>query len=88
MTVDHDQHRLRRRPMEPFFSQAGVYRIEIILHDLVLTLVGRLYGYKGTGKVVRLDHVFAAMAGDVVSAICIENPQMSLLNDPEFSPHW
>ncbi|KUL83714.1 hypothetical protein ZTR_07489 [Talaromyces verruculosus] len=88
MTVDHDHHRRRRKPMEPFFSQAGVSRIEPLLHDLVQTLVARLHEYQGTGKPVRLDHAFAALAGDVVSAICIENPQISFLRDPGFSPHW
>lgn len=88
MTVGHDHHRLRRKPMEPFFSRSGVSRIEPLLHDLILTLVGRLDEFRGTGKIVRLDHVFSAMAGDVVSAICIENPQVSFLRDPEFNPRW
>jgi hypothetical protein len=74
--------------MEPFFSRAGVSRVEPLLHGLVQTLIGRLDEYKGTSKIVRLDHVFSALAGDVVSAICIEDPQMSFLRDAEFNPHW
>jgi cytochrome P450 len=88
LTVDHDLHRRRRKPLEPLFSRQGVTRIEPMLAELVVTLFGRLQECKGTGRVVRLDHAFSALAGDVISGVCVDNPQMSLLRDPNFSPHW
>ncbi|KZL77279.1 cytochrome p450 [Colletotrichum incanum] len=88
MTVNHDHHRLRRKPMEPFFSKIGITRLEPRLHELTITMVQRLLEFKGTGKVIRLDHVFAAMAGDVVNVVCIANPTMSFLRHPEFNPDW
>lgn len=88
MTVEHDHHRLRRKPIEAFFSRSGISRLEPMLHGLILTLFGRLQEYKGTGKILRLDHVFAAMAGDVVNVVCIEDPKMSFLRHPEFNPDW
>lgn len=88
MTVDHDLHRKRRKPMEPFFSMQGINRIQPMLDELVLLLVTRLKEYAGTGKVVRLDHVFSALAGDVISNICIDNPASSMLKDPDFNPEW
>ncbi|KAK6213607.1 cytochrome P450 [Colletotrichum tabaci] len=51
-------------------------------------MIQRLMELKGTGKVVRLDHVFAAMAGDVVNVVCIANPTMSFLRHPDFNPDW
>ncbi|KAK8133243.1 hypothetical protein PG999_001416 [Apiospora kogelbergensis] len=81
-------HRFRRKPMEPFFSRFGVARLEPRLQELVVTLVQRLEEYRGTGKVVRLDHVFTAMAGDVVNVACVANPTISFLRHPEFNPHW
>jgi hypothetical protein len=74
--------------MEPFFSRQGVTRIEPKLSELVITLVGRLQEYRRTGKVIRLDHAFSALAGDVISNICIDNPQNSFLHDPDFAPQW
>lgn len=88
MTVDHDLHRLRRKPLEPYFARQGVLRVEEKLEDLIVTLAGRLFEVKGTGKVIRLDHVFAALAGDVVSAICVEDPGIQMLRHPDFNPEW
>nr|L0N063.1 RecName: Full=Fusicoccadiene C-8 hydroxylase; AltName: Full=Cytochrome P450 monooxygenase PaP450-2; AltName: Full=Fusicoccin A biosynthetic gene clusters protein 5 [Diaporthe amygdali]BAM71030.1 fusicoccadiene C-8 hydroxylase [Diaporthe amygdali] len=88
MTVDHDHHRLRRKPMEPFFSKGSIARLEDRLQELTVTLVQRLHEYRGTGRVLRLDHVFAAMAGDVVNVLCIANPTMSFLRHSDFNPYW
>lgn len=88
MTVDHHQHRLRRKPLEPFFSKTGVARIESSLTAIIMTMEGRLRDYRGTGTVVRLDHVFAALAGDIISQICIEDPTTSFLRHKDFSPDW
>lgn len=88
MTVDHDHHRLRRKPLEPYFARSGVLRVEQKLEDLVITLAGRLFEVKGTGRPIRLDHALAALAGDVVSAICVEDPAIQMLRHPEFNPEW
>lgn len=88
MTVDHHRHRLRRKPLEPFFSKAGVARFETVLADLTMTMVGRLKEYSGTESVLRLDHVFAALAGDIISCMCIEAPTMSFLRHKDFNPDW
>jgi hypothetical protein len=50
-------------------------------------IVDRFESFKGTGKVVRLDHAFNAFSGDVISRICIDDPP-SFVDDPEFSPGW
>lgn len=88
MTVDHDLHRKRRKPMEPFFSKQGINRIQPMLDELVLLLVTRLKESAGTGRVIRLDHAFSALAGDVISNICIESPPAPMLRDPDFAPEW
>jgi hypothetical protein len=74
--------------MEPFFSHQGVTRIESMLGGLVTKLVMRLQEYKGTGKVIRLDHALSAFAGDVISGICADNKTMSFLGDTDFAPQW
>lgn len=87
-TIDHDLHRLRRKPMEPYFSRAGVSRIEPVLQSLVQAMVARLDELRGSGNIVRLDHVFSAFSGDVITAICIGNGEGASLRHPMFDPEW
>ena len=50
-------------------------------------IVGRFERFKGTGRVVRLDHAFNAFSGDVINRICIDDPP-NFVDDPEFAPGW
>lgn len=85
--MDHDLHRRRRKPLEPFFSRLGVVRLQPILAQVVANLVSRFEALKGTHSVVRLDHAFTAFSGDVICKICcVEHDD--LLQDPNFAPHW
>ncbi|KAG8531742.1 uncharacterized protein KY384_003374 [Bacidia gigantensis] len=87
ITDKHDLHRRRRKPLEPFFSRAGVRRLTPMLNDCARRLLARLEQLKGTDTIVRLDHVFAALTGDVMRNICTESDE-SYLDDPNFSPEW
>jgi len=88
MTVSHDHHRLRRKPLEIFFSKQSIVGMEGMLRRLVSTLVGRLEEFRGSEKVVRLDHAFAAFAGDVIGNICVGESHVSLCEEENFSPEW
>lgn len=88
LSTSHDIHRKRRKPLEPFFSRLGVTRLEPMVAEVCENLVvKRLESFKGTGKIVRLDHAFLAFAGDVVGRICMDNPR-NLVHDPEFAPDY
>lgn len=50
-------------------------------------VVKRFESFKGTGKVVRLDHAFLAFSGDVISRLCIDDPP-NFVDDPDFAPEW
>ncbi|EER24920.1 hypothetical protein D8B26_007494 [Coccidioides posadasii str. Silveira] len=87
-TIGHDLHRKRRKPLDPYFSRAGVTKLEPMVAELCEKLIiERFEGFKGTGKVVRLDHAFTAFSGDVINRICIDDPP-NLVDDPEFAPWW
>jgi cytochrome P450 len=90
LTADHGLHRMRRKPLEPFFSRAGVQRLHTMLGAITLKLEERLKSLTGTGKVVHLDHVFNAFSGDVISQIFLGSSSNTagFLDDPEFSPGW
>ncbi|KAF7586836.1 hypothetical protein BBP40_008244 [Aspergillus hancockii] len=90
LTVDHDLHRKRRKPMEPFFSRMGVARLQHILANVTLELESRLREYGGTGKVVRLDHALAAFSGHIIGQICFGTDGIGdlFLSYPDFAPDW
>ncbi|TVY53301.1 Cytochrome P450 monooxygenase sdnH [Lachnellula cervina] len=88
LTTDHDAHRRRRKPLEPYFSRKGVMQLEkSVLHETVRKLEKRLQALEGTGNVVRLDYVFTAYTGDVIGKVCCEDRE-EFLEDPEFAPYW
>ncbi|KAF7126040.1 hypothetical protein CNMCM5793_002399 [Aspergillus hiratsukae] len=87
-TIEHDLHRKRRKPLDPYFSRAGVTKLEPMVAELCEKLIIERFGsFRGTGKVVRLDHAFTAFSGDVINRLCIDDPP-NLVDDPEFSPAW
>lgn len=87
LTTDHDLHRQRRKPLEPFFSRLGIARLEPTIAELVGKLVGRFEALKGTRTVIRLDHAFTAFSGDIIGGLCCEQ-RNDFLDDPHFSPQW
>ncbi|KAI4284882.1 MAG: hypothetical protein L6R38_001091 [Xanthoria sp. 2 TBL-2021] len=87
LTTDHDLHRRRRRPLEPFFSRSGVLRLQPLLAETIEKFEDRLEQTKGSGSVIRLDHAFFALSGDVVGKLCWAEKE-EFLDDPNFSPEW
>lgn len=87
MTIPHDLHRRRRKPLEPFFSKQGVGELEPMLSSLTRRFCERIDGYKGTPKVIQLSHALPAYTGDVITRICCDE-YPHLVEDENFSPSW
>ena len=87
MTANHELHRRRRKPLEPYFSRLGINRMEPTLVDEAKLLSTRLEAMKGSKAIVRLDHVFSAFAGDVIGRICAETPPY-MMRLPDFGRDW
>ncbi|KAF4635062.1 hypothetical protein G7Y89_g3029 [Cudoniella acicularis] len=87
LTTAHAHHRLRRKPLEPFFSRSGIIRLESIIAAAATKLSKRFEALSGGGTVVRLDHAFSAYSGDVIGKICCDEKE-DFLDDPDFAPHW
>ena len=62
LTVDHNKHRARRAPMNPFFSIASVRRLQPMIEERIQTFLGRLNELKGTGEVLRMPVVVNAFS--------------------------
>ncbi|KAF1980428.1 cytochrome P450 [Bimuria novae-zelandiae CBS 107.79] len=87
LSLSHDLHRHRRKPLEPFFSRAGVTKLEPMVADVAKRFVRRLESYQGTDQVIRLDHAYVALSADVVGRICFEN-NSSMIDEPNFGVEW
>lgn len=73
--------------MENFFSKQSVVRMESRIHEEVSSLEDKLRPLDATGTVVRLDHAFACITGDLAGLFAAgENPR--LLEAPDFNPGW
>ncbi|DAA75510.1 TPA_exp: Uncharacterized protein A8136_1584 [Trichophyton benhamiae CBS 112371] len=90
LTVDHDLHRRRRKPLEPFFSRQGIMRLQDMLAEVALKLESRIRALEGTNTVIRLDHAFSAFSGDIIGKICLDSGDDSktFLSHPTFNPEW
>ena len=73
--------------MDPFFSRRQVQNYEAMILEEMQLLDGRLQGLRGSGTVVDMEHVYAAVAGDIIGRISVVNPPSFVL-DPNFSPDW
>ncbi|KAK0614968.1 cytochrome P450 [Bombardia bombarda] len=91
LTTDHDLHRKRRKPLEPFFSRMGISRLQPMLAEVALHLETRIRDLEGANKVIRLDHAFSAFSGDIIGRICLNSNGKTgdrFLDDPNFAPEW
>ncbi|RAL66217.1 hypothetical protein DID88_005889 [Monilinia fructigena] len=85
LTTDHDLHRKRRKPLEPFFSRPSVIRLQPMLAYVTKKLEDRLEEFKGSGRVICLNYVFASFSSDVIGKVCWEDEE-EFLNDQNFAP--
>ncbi|KAI4114596.1 MAG: hypothetical protein LQ345_004650, partial [Seirophora villosa] len=86
-TVPHELHHLRRKAVENFFSKQSVTRLEERIRYETRTLDTKLLQHARKGGIVRLDHAFSCVTGDLAGQFaCGENP--GLLEDPDFNPEW
>jgi cytochrome P450 len=87
LTVPHELHRQRRKPLETFFSRQSITRVETTIADKIRALDERLQAVAGTDTVIHIDHAFTALTGDIIGHVaCGMTP--GLLDDAEFSPKW
>jgi len=87
MTISHELHHQRRKAVDRPFSRQSISRVESVIHSELKTVEDKLLAVKDTNRAVRLDHAFAAVAGDVIGQIaCGKSPQ--LVEGAGFSPEW
>ncbi len=88
-TLDHDKHRQRREPWNPFFSKQSVSRLQpLLIQAVVDKLCERLAEYQVAGKPVVMTHAFACVTTDIISEYSFPHGY-NLLDKSEFdSEHY
>jgi cytochrome P450 len=86
-TVDHRRHRIRRQPMNPFFSQQRIRQLEPMLRGMVDKLCDGMRAWIDRRAPLHMYHAFNAFTTDVVVEYTMGN-SFHYLDDPDFSPQW
>ena len=61
VSTSHDMHRAARAPLDPFFSKAGVTRMEKRVLARVQKLCDRLRMVQGTGQAISLTNALSSL---------------------------
>ncbi|KAK4159685.1 cytochrome P450 monooxygenase sdnE [Cladorrhinum sp. PSN259] len=86
-TVSHDHHRLRRAPLQPFFSARSVAQLENQLKSKIDKLSARLSDLIEKNQVVRFDAAFMALTMDTISDYAF-GKDSKCLDEPDLGVNW
>ena len=86
-TVDYNLHRIRRTPLNPFFSTQRVRALEPVIRALTEKLCRRLEEWKKSGRPLVIKHAFSCLTTDIITEYCLTK-DYGYLDDPEFLPSW
>ncbi|EXJ73188.1 uncharacterized protein A1O5_02948 [Cladophialophora psammophila CBS 110553] len=86
-TVGHDQHRLRRSALNPFFSKAKVRSLQPLIEDVARKLLARFEEFQMLGDPLTISLGFAALTNDIAEQYALgqnENRVLARDFDPSF----
>ncbi|KAK4862903.1 hypothetical protein LT330_003036 [Penicillium expansum] len=86
-SVDHRRHRIRRQPMNPFFSQQRIRQLEPMLRGMIDKLRKGMRVWKERDTPLNIYHAFNAYTTDVVVEYSM-GESFHYLDDPDFTPQW
>ncbi|KAL9594138.1 MAG: hypothetical protein Q9219_007201 [cf. Caloplaca sp. 3 TL-2023] len=67
-TLDHDKHRMRRAPWNPYFSKQSISRIQpLLIQTAVDKMCNKIAEYRAAGKPVIMTNAYASLTTDVIS---------------------
>ncbi|KAJ9492516.1 hypothetical protein VN97_g701 [Penicillium thymicola] len=86
-SVDHRCHRIRRQPMNPFFSHQRIRQLEPMLRRMIDKLRKGMRAWKERDTPLYVYHAFNAYTTDVMVEYSMSE-SFHYLNDPDFTPQW
>ncbi|CAG8955073.1 hypothetical protein HYFRA_00007087 [Hymenoscyphus fraxineus] len=87
-TVSHEQHRVRRRAMNPFFQYGNILRFEPVIREKLNKLCRRIDEYRASGLgAMPMRIVYMSYATDVITSFAF-NYSWDHLDSSDFNPWW
>lgn len=86
-TTDENQHKVRRKPINKYFSRQAVTNLEPHLRSLLSDFYARLEQFRGTGQPVELESAFYGYTIDVTSAFAF-GKAFGSIQSPDFGLEW
>lgn len=81
-TPSSEQHRIRRKAFNPFFSRGSILKLEPLIKDLVSKLCKRVAENGAGGKPVNLSVWYRCLTCDIICDYCLAQP-FDLMDDPD-----
>ena len=66
-TIDHDVHRLRRKPLNPMFSAKRIGEFQPVIRENLEKLCQKIAQYQKDGQVVPLNRAWMAVTTDIIT---------------------
>ncbi|KAF2228164.1 putative cytochrome P450 [Elsinoe ampelina] len=86
-TVDHELHKMRRAPLNPFFSQRSIINLESIVKSKVEQLSQGFDGYLKRRETLNIGNAFTALGVDVICDYAF-GQSWGCLQAGDFGPQW
>ncbi|KLJ09026.1 hypothetical protein EMPG_15547 [Blastomyces silverae] len=82
-TVSHELHRIRRSPLNPFFSKKSVNDLFLVMCRPTNILCKRLDEACKTGETINMKYIYAAVTLDIINDYCFASSTENVLK-PDF----
>lgn len=86
-TISHEHHRMRRAPLNNYFSKRSVVRLEPLIQENIGKLLRRFEKARETGTIIRLDGAFTALTMDIISHYSY-GKSYRYLDEDDFHIEW
>ncbi|GKT94704.1 cytochrome P450 [Colletotrichum tofieldiae] len=86
-TLGHDEHRVRRAALSPYFSKQSVRALQPLIDRNMAILLERLREFAVSGTPMKLDDAYAALTNDIVEYYAFGRSEHRL-QAPDFDPSF
>jgi hypothetical protein len=77
-TKDHELHRRRRAVLNPYFSKQNIRRLQPVIHETLLNLLGRMENWARVGMPANIHLAYKASTKDIIQAYAFGEGQKCL----------
>jgi hypothetical protein len=86
-TVPHEQHRMRRAALNPYFSKQSILRLMPVILSKIQRLCQRFEEFEYSKQPLNMDIAYSALTMDIITEYCFAEPY-GCMDDPGFMPQW